>query len=99
MQKLTERFTKMVTGVEGGPRPSGDAEILKQLNLQDLKDLNQAVLALRVTKNPAVLEACLNLDEREGRGFLAADMLGVELLPGCEAPTEGHAIGKTVLGP
>jgi hypothetical protein len=36
------------------------------------------------------------LDEREGLGFLAADMLGIELLPSAVAPTEGHKLGKQV---
>ena len=52
-------------------RDTLDEKTLETLNLQDLKDLNTAVLALRVTTNPLVLEACPNLDERESRGFLA----------------------------
>eukprot|EP00966_Prymnesium_polylepis_P095135 2202872-Prymnesium_polylepis.1 len=95
VSRLTERFGKMVTGVVGGPRPSGDKAV-ESLNLQDLKDLNQVVVSFKVTTNAAVLAACANLDERESRGFLAADLHGVELLPGCEAPTEGHTLGQRV---
>ena len=75
---------------------SGEGETVKELNLQDLKDINAAVAALHITTNPAVLQACSNLDERESRGFLVADLSDIELLPGCEAPTEGHKIGKRV---
>ena len=93
---LTKRFAKMATGVADGPKPSGDGKALKPLNLQDLKDLNVTVLSFHVTTNSAVTEACPNLDERESRGFLAADLHGVELLPGCAAPTEGHKIGQRI---
>ena len=48
LDKFTEKFTKMVTGAEGGPWPSGDGEAVEQLNLQDLHDLNKAVLALKL---------------------------------------------------
>ena len=93
---LTERFAKMATGVTNGPKPSGDEKVLETLNLQDLKDLNVTVVSFNITTNRAVTEACPNLDERESRGFLAADLLGVELLPGCAAPTEGHRIGQRI---
>ena len=54
------------------------------------------MISFHIATNEAVQAACPNLDEREGKGFLGADLLGVELLPGCEAPTEGHKIGKQI---
>jgi hypothetical protein len=52
-QHLTERFKRMVTGVEDGPRPSRDAKKLSTLNFQDLRDIKEAVCALNVSTNPA----------------------------------------------
>ena len=46
IEKLTEKFTKMVTGAEGGPWPSGDGEAVEQLNLQDLHDLQAQDFAI-----------------------------------------------------
>ena len=94
--KLTARFTKMVTGVHNAPVPSGDGKAVEQLNLQDLRDIDKTVLFFKVLVNPAIREACSDLDEREARGFLAADLLGVELVPGAQAPTEAHEVGKQV---
>jgi hypothetical protein len=96
IQKLTEKFTKMVTGAEGGPWPSGDGQVVDQLCMQDLHDLNNAVVSLKIISNAAVQRCCGVLDEREGRGFLAADLLGAELIHGSVAPTEGHEVGKQV---
>jgi hypothetical protein len=36
------------------------------------------------------------LDDREGRGFLAADVLGVELVRRSVAPTKAHKVAKQV---
>ena len=96
LPKLKLRFTQMVIGVRGGPLPSGDGKAVEELNLQDLRDINSTVLSLKVASNPKVKEACGMLDEREARGFLTADVLGIELLPGQVAPTEGHKLGKQV---
>jgi len=97
IQKLTEKFTKMVTGAVGGPWPSGDGQVVDQLCMQDLHDLNNAVVSLKIISNAAVQRCCGVLDEREGRRFLAANLLGAEqLIHGSVAPTEGHEVGKQV---
>ena len=64
--------------------------------MQDLHDLNNAVVSLKIISNAAVQRCCGVLDEREGRGFLAAELLGAELIHGSVAPTEGHEVGKQV---
>ena len=94
--KLKEVFTQMVLDVHDGPKPSGEGRAVEQLNLQDLKDISATVIDFHVATNKAVKAACPNLDEREGKGYLAADQLGVELIPSYEAPTEAHTVGKQV---
>ena len=99
--KFTEKLAKMVTGAKGGPWPSGDGKAVEKLSQQDLYDLDKAVVSLNVISNPAVQECCNKIDEREVRGFLAADELGGELVHISVAPTEAHVVGtqvETLLG-
>ena len=95
---LTDRFKKMVCGPAGGPHVSTDAKAVDQLNLQDLKDIRDAVASLNVVTNPAVLACCERLDDQEGRGLLAAHLLGVELVRGEEVPNEAHKVGLQIDG-
>ena len=61
--------------------------MVEELHLQDLYDLNKAVLALDIISNAEVQRCCIMLDDREGHGFLAADVLGVELVRRSFAPS------------
>jgi hypothetical protein len=72
---FTEHFTKMVT-VAGGPVPSGDVQLIPKLNLRDCLDIRVAVAALNIQSNAAVQQCCQELDDQEGRGLLAADVMG-----------------------
>ena len=80
MQAATERFRRMVLGVTGGPRPSGDEAILEKHTWGTLKTCKQSVALLNLKTNAAVRECCGRLDDQEGRAFLAADQMGVELV-------------------
>jgi hypothetical protein len=93
---LTERVTKMLTGVEGGPVASGGGRAADQLNIQDLRDIRDAVNKLKISKNAAVKAACGSLDDQEGRGWLGADLLGVTLVHSYKAPTEAHTVGQQI---
>jgi hypothetical protein len=77
---LTEKLTKMITGVQNGPVASGDGRAVVQLNIQDCRDIRDAAAKLKISKNAAVQAACGNLDDQEGRGWLGADTLGVTLV-------------------
>ena len=95
--KIKETFSKMVTHVEDGPKPSGNGKAVDQLTLQDLKDINIGVAAFNVTTNDAIQQACpTGLDDQEGRGFVGADLLGAELVPTHVAPTEAHKVGLQI---
>ena len=61
--QFTEKLTKMVTGAKGGPWPSRDGKAVEKLSLQDLYDLDKAVVSLNVISNPAVQECCNKIDE------------------------------------
>ena len=91
-----EHFRKMAMGNPSGPRPSGEVKPLYQLNLQDCRDIRDVINSFNVTKNEAVLACCLNLDEQEGQGLLAADLLGIELVRGEEVPNEAHKVGLQI---
>ena len=67
-----------------------------QLNIQDCRDIRDAVANLKIGKNAAVREACGDLDDQEGRGWLGADTLGVTLVHTYEAPTEAHRVGTQI---
>ena len=86
----------MVIDVQNGPQPSGDGKATKELTLQDCREVRDAVAALKVTTNPAVQASCGKLDEQEGRGVLAADLLGVPLIHGDEVPNEMHKVGLQI---
>ena len=91
---MTERFEKMVT-VAGGPVSSGSIK-LEKLNRGDCSDIKVAVAALNIQLNAVVKRCCAELDDQEGLGFLGADLLGVELIRGGAAPTEGNQIGLQI---
>ena len=93
---LTEKLTKMITGVQNGPVASGDGRAVVQLNIQDCRDIRDAAAKLKISKNAAVQAACGNLDDQEGRDWLGADTLGVTLVHAHKAPTEGHSVGKQI---
>ena len=76
------RFRKMVIGITNAPLPSGDGKVVDGLTLGDLKTIKQTVALLNLKTNTAVHEACGCLDDQEGRAFLAADVIGVELVRG-----------------
>ena len=66
---LTERVTKMLTGVEGGPVASGGGRAADQLNIQDLRDIRDAVtdgspclLTGLANFNPVAFELYFELD-------------------------------------
>ena len=84
----------MVT-VAGGPVSSGGIK-LEKLNRRDCSDIKVAVAALNIQLNAVVKRCCAELDDQEGRGFLGADLLGIELIRGGAAPTEGHQIGLQI---
>jgi hypothetical protein len=44
---LTERFTKMVM-VTGGPKPTFDEKPVEHLNLQDIRDIRDAISAFSI---------------------------------------------------
>ena len=69
----------------------GDGQVVKELHLQDLVRPQQGrLLALDIISDAEVQRCCIMLDDREGHGFIAADVLGVELVRGSVAPTEAH---------
>ena len=74
-QAATARFRKMVLGVTGGPRPSGDEVVLEKHTCGTLKTCKQSVALLNLKTNAAVHECCGRLDDQEGRAFLAADQM------------------------
>ena len=51
---------------------------------------------MKIGKNAAVQESCGDLDDQEGRGWLAADVRGVTLVHSFEAPTEAHKVGLQI---
>ena len=79
-QAATARFRKMVLGVTGGPRPSGDEVVLEKHTCGTLKTCKQSVALLNLKTNAAVHECCGRLDDQEGRAFMAADQMGIELV-------------------
>mmetsp|Transcript_45903 Transcript_45903/g.103403 ORF Transcript_45903/g.103403 Transcript_45903/m.103403 type:complete len:178 (-) Transcript_45903:897-1430(-) len=93
---LQPRFLKKFRCAADGLQCSGEDLLVKDLNLQDCRDIRDAVTASKVTTNPIVIACCGNFDEQEGRGFLAANILGVVLLRGDEVPNEGHKIGLQI---
>eukprot|EP00966_Prymnesium_polylepis_P121391 2805602-Prymnesium_polylepis.1 len=79
---LTEKALKMFTGAEKGAVKSGDGAALEQLSLRVLKSIHAAIKALNLVTNADVRACCGLLDDQEARAFLAADLMGIELVRG-----------------
>eukprot|EP00966_Prymnesium_polylepis_P336969 7391834-Prymnesium_polylepis.1 len=92
---LSEKTLKMFTGIERGPVTSGDGKVLEQLSLRVLKAVHTAIQTLNVAANKAVHESCDLLDEQEARAFLAADLMGVELVRG-KGANESRTVGEQI---
>ena len=76
------RLRKMLIGVEDGPVASGDDKALDKHTFGTLKIVKQATALLNISTNAAVHAACGPLDDQEGRAFLAADYMGIQLVRG-----------------
>ena len=81
-EALVVRLRKMVIGVSNGPVPSGEGAAVASLTLGDLKLVKQVVATLNLKTNADVHAACGCLDDQEGRAFLAADLIGIQLVRG-----------------
>lgn len=79
-ESMFERFKKMVLGVVNGPVVSGDGWATSEFTFGILKTIKQVVALFNLKTNAAVHAACGPLDDQEGRAFLAADLLGIELV-------------------
>jgi hypothetical protein len=92
---LSEKALNKFTGAEKGPVMSGDGAVLEQLSLRVLKSISAAIKALNLVTNADVHACCGLLDDQEARAFLAADLLGIELVRGSRA-NESRKVGEQI---
>ena len=88
----------MVLNVTNGPRPSGDGETVNALNMGNLKTIKQSVATYNLKTNKAVKAACISLDDQEGRAFLAADLMSIELVRDLDEKGNSRCNEARVLG-
>ena len=74
---------------------SGYGKVVESLSLRILKSIHAAIQPLKLKSNDAVHECCGLLDDQEGRAFLAADLVGVELVRGMRA-NESRKVGEQI---
>ena len=92
---LSMKARKKFCGVESGPVMSGDGKVTENLTLRILKSVRVGVEDLKLASNEAVHARCGLLDDQEGRAFVAADLMGVEIVRG-KAANESCKIGEQI---